>query len=194
MLRKVIADVSAWHRAGSALPVAFNACSADFRDTGFAERFLRQVDRAGLPARLFELEVTEGVFLGVGASDVGAALRRLSAAGIRIALDFFGTGYASLSHLKQHPVDVIKIDRSFVSNVATDPDDRAIVGAMVSLSHNLAIEVVAEGIETASQATLLRNMGCQIGQGFLFDRAVPGVDVPNLPRSHPIAACHRSLP
>ncbi|RYG88887.1 MAG: EAL domain-containing protein [Alphaproteobacteria bacterium] len=188
MLRKVVADVSAWHRAGSALPVAINASPADFRDTGFAERLLQQVDRAGLPTRLFELEVTEGVFLGAGASDVGTALRRLSAAGIRIALDDFGTGYASLSHLKQHPVDAIKIDRSFVSNVATDAEDRAIVGAMVSLSHNLAIEVVAEGIETAGQAALLREMGCQIGQGYLFGRAVPGFEVPTLLRRHLIPA------
>jgi diguanylate cyclase (GGDEF)-like protein len=184
MLEKVIADLTLWKRRGAALPVAINASGADFRDSNFAEKFLARLQEAELPASLIELEVTEGVFLGAGADDVGAALRRLSAAGIRIALDDFGTGYASLTHLKQHPVDVIKIDRSFVSNLATSPDDRAIVGAMVSLSRNLAIEVVAEGIETDAQMALLRELGCHTGQGFLFSHALPGWKVPALVSQH----------
>ncbi|HEX8580245.1 MAG TPA: bifunctional diguanylate cyclase/phosphodiesterase [Allosphingosinicella sp.] len=186
MLQKVIADLTLWKRAGSALPVAINASGADFRDPAFADKFLARLEEAGLPTSLIELEVTEGVFLGVGADDVGTALRRLSAAGVRIALDDFGTGYASLTHLKQHPVDVIKIDRSFVSNLATSPDDRAIVGAMVSLSRNLAIEVVAEGIETQAQMALLRDLGCHTGQGFLFSRAIPSSGVPALVSQPPV--------
>jgi EAL domain-containing protein (putative c-di-GMP-specific phosphodiesterase class I) len=119
---------------------------------------------------------------------VSAALRTLNAAGVRIALDDFGTGYASLSHLKQHPVDIIKIDRSFIKNLADSPDDRAIVGAMIGLSKNLAMEVVAEGIETFGQIALLRDLGCHTGQGFLFDRAVPGAAVPGICRHHRVGA------
>jgi diguanylate cyclase (GGDEF)-like protein len=182
MLRKVVADVAHWQQAGSALPVAINASGVDFKDPDFAERLLRQLDRADLPTSLFEIEVTEGVFLGSDADDVGAALRKLNAAGVRIALDDFGTGYASLTHLKEYPVDAIKIDRSFVNNLTTSPDDRAIVSAMISLSRDLALEVVAEGIETPDQAYLLRDLGCQTGQGFFFSEAVVGSQIPNIMR------------
>nr|WP_299595625.1 EAL domain-containing protein [Sphingomonas bacterium] len=197
MLRKVVADLMIWRRMGSAVPVAINVSGADFRDTQFARRFLRQLREAGVPADLVELEVTEGVFLGVGAEEVGVALRKLNAAGVRIALDDFGTGYASLTHLKQHPVDLIKIDRSFVSNLAASPDDRAIVGAMISLGRNLAIEVVAEGIETEEQVLILRDFGCHTGQGFLFSRAVPGSEIPDIVREQkigsPISAARASI-
>ncbi|WP_188063831.1 putative bifunctional diguanylate cyclase/phosphodiesterase [Sphingobium sp. KCTC 72723] len=187
MQNKVLTDIAAWKRAGSALPVAINASAADFRNPDFAGKFLNQLYKANIPTHLLELEVTEGVFLGIGAADVGVALRELNAAGVRISLDDFGTGYASLSHLKEHPVDILKIDRSFVNNLPDSPDDRAIVSAMIGLGRNLAIEVVAEGIETMEQATLLRDMGCHTGQGFLFSRAIPGALVPHLTRQHLMA-------
>ncbi len=187
MQNKVLNDIAAWRRAGSALPVAINASAADFRDPDFAGKFLKKLYEVDIPTHLLELEVTEGVFLGLGAADVEEALRELHTAGVRISLDDFGTGFASLSHLKVYPVDVLKIDRSFVNNLPDSPEDRAIVSAMIGLGHNLAIEVVAEGIEAMQQATLLRDMGCHTGQGFLFSRAVPSALVPHLSRQHIMA-------
>jgi EAL domain-containing protein (putative c-di-GMP-specific phosphodiesterase class I) len=134
----------------------------------------------GVPARCLEVEVTESVFLGSGAEYVERALRTWSAEGVTIALDDFGTGYASLSHLKRFPVDAIKIDRTFVSGLEADAGDAAIVRALLSLGRNLGIEVVAEGVETAFQATLLQRMSCDLVQGYHFGRPIPAEDVPSL--------------
>jgi EAL domain-containing protein (putative c-di-GMP-specific phosphodiesterase class I) len=123
------------------------------------------------------VEVTESVFLGRSAGSVERALRTLSVAGVKIALDDFGTGYASLMHLKRFPVDVIKIDRSFISDMEVDTNNAAIVKAVLSLGQSLGIEVVAEGVETAVQAALLLEHGCDLGQGYHFGRPMPGRDV-----------------
>jgi EAL domain-containing protein (putative c-di-GMP-specific phosphodiesterase class I) len=103
---------------------------------------------------------------------VERALKTLSQSGVKIALDDFGTGYASLSHLKQFPVDIIKIDQSFVRDLGCDRGAEAIIGAVISLGRSLDIEVVAEGIETMRQHQLLRDQGCRYGQGFLYGKAV----------------------
>src|SRR6185369_12160581 len=107
-------------------------------------------------------------------------LRTLSDAGIRIALDDFGTGYASLSHLKQFPIDVIKIDQCFVRDLEEDPDDAAIIRAVLNLGYSLGIQTVAEGIEGEAQADYLRAGGCHFGQGYLFSPAVAAAEVPQL--------------
>jgi EAL domain-containing protein (putative c-di-GMP-specific phosphodiesterase class I) len=153
--------------------VAVNAAAAEFRRDDFAESVLKRLARANLPASCLQLEVTETVFLGRGAEYVERALKLLSKEGMSIALDDFGTGYASLRHLKQFPVDVIKIDKSFVSNMENDPDDAAIIEAVLSLGKNLGIEVVAEGIETEAQMEHFAAIGCHFGQGFLFAPALP---------------------
>jgi EAL domain-containing protein (putative c-di-GMP-specific phosphodiesterase class I) len=101
---------------------------------------------------------------------------------VRIALDDFGTGYASLSHLKQYPVDILKIDRSFVSNAESSSGDAAIVDAIVHLGRSFGIAVVAEGVETRAQADYLRSRGCPIGQGFLFGRPQPASETARLLR------------
>jgi EAL domain-containing protein (putative c-di-GMP-specific phosphodiesterase class I) len=103
---------------------------------------------------------------------------------VQIALDDFGTGYASLSHLKQFPVDVLKIDRSFVSDLAVDPDAAAIIGAVITLGQSLSIEVVAEGIETPDQAQRLTSKGCHYGQGHLYSHAIPAEQVPEVVARH----------
>ena len=126
------------------------------------------------------MEVTEGVFLGRGAHHVARALSVLNERGIRIALDDFGTGFASLTHLKQFPVDVLKIDRSFVAGIGTNPDDTAIVRALIGLGQSLGIETVAEGIETRAQAEFVKTHGCDVGQGFLFSTARPADMVPSI--------------
>jgi len=183
MMDAVFADMRDWLQADVTFgKIAMNGSPADFLRRDFADRLLGRLDRFGIPAERVELEVTESVFFGQLAESVEQTLNRLSDAGVTIALDDFGTGYASLSHLKQFPVDVIKIDRSFVSRL-TDNDeeeDAAIVGAVLNLAQNLRITTVAEGIETQAQAAYLRRKGCDLGQGFLFSRAVPAVRVPQM--------------
>jgi diguanylate cyclase (GGDEF)-like protein/PAS domain S-box-containing protein len=174
MIDRVIADMRTWLDRGVAFRhVAVNAAAAEFRRDNFAERVLESLRRADIPTRCFQLEVTETVFLGRGAEYVHRALALLNTQGVKIALDDFGTGYASLRHLKQFPVDIIKIDQSFVRDMEVDPGDEAIVRAVINLGKSLGIHVVAEGIESAAQAERLQRLGCDFGQGFLFSKAVP---------------------
>lgn len=181
MLNKVLDDMRGWMNRGVAFGhVAINTCAADFHADDFAERLLAGIDERGLPVSVIEVEVTEGVFLGRGAHHVARALTMLAERGVRIALDDFGTGYASLIHLKQFPVDVLKIDRSFVSGIGRNPDDTAIVRALIGLGNSLGIETVAEGIETCAQAEFVRLHGCDVGQGFLFSPAQAPDHVPAL--------------
>lgn len=166
--------------------VAINISAADFSDRCFAERLLDCLHHNAIPASRIQVEVTETVFLGRGAEHVEEALAVLSKEGVTIALDDFGTGYASLSHLKQFPVDILKIDRSFVKNIHTSPDDTAIVAAVVNLGRNLGVKSVAEGIETRAQHDAVVAMGCDFGQGFLYApaKASPYV-VSLLKQDHP---------
>ena len=181
MQLRVFADMRRWLDDGVEFDhVAINASAAEFRQNDFAERLLNRIKAAGIPTRYVELEVTETVFLGRGAEYVDRALHLLSAEGIRIALDDFGTGYASLSHLKEFPVDVIKIDQAFVRNIDIDPDDSAIIRALISLGKKLSIRIVAEGIENRAQARFLAAQGCDYGQGYLFGKAVAAASVPAL--------------
>ena len=174
MIDRVLADVRDWLSAGVEFGhVAINSAAAEFRRGNFAERLLERMDGAGIPRRCIQLEVTETVFLGRGAEYVERALQTLSAAGVAIALDDFGTGFASLSHLKQFPVHIIKIDRSFVRDLQIDGGDGAIVDAVISLGKSLTIDVVAEGIETQAQHDTLLALGCRYGQGFLYGKAEP---------------------
>jgi len=107
----------------------------------------------------------------------GLILERLKKLGIRLAIDDFGTGYSSLSYLKRLPLDLIKIDISFVRDIITSTDDAAIVAAIVSLAHSLNLHTIAEGVETSAQLDLLRRLGCDLIQGFLFSRPRPAADV-----------------
>jgi diguanylate cyclase (GGDEF)-like protein/PAS domain S-box-containing protein len=174
MIDGVLADVRKWLSADVDFGhVAINSAAAEFRRGHFAERLLERMDKADIPRRCIQLEVTETVFLGRGAEYVERALQTLSAAGVAIALDDFGTGFASLSHLKQFPVHIIKIDRSFVRDLQLDGGDGAIVDAVVSLGKSLRIDVVAEGIETQAQHDTLLALGCRYGQGFLYGKAEP---------------------
>ncbi|MBU0931395.1 MAG: EAL domain-containing protein [Alphaproteobacteria bacterium] len=174
MLDAVLVDLQCWLRSGfDPGRVAINAAAADFASGDFADRVLSLLDRANVPTTHFEIEVTESVFLGRGADQVGHTLQHFSDAGVRVALDDFGTGFASLTHLKQYPVDVLKIDRSFVSHIEQDVGDAAIVDAIVKLGGSFGMEVVAEGVETAAQADFLLRQGCIVGQGFHLGRPQP---------------------
>jgi diguanylate cyclase (GGDEF)-like protein/PAS domain S-box-containing protein len=178
MVAAVIRDLQRWNDAGIAVGhVAINASAAEFRRGDFGDKLLEHLHRANLPPKLIQVEVTETVFLGRGAESVARALKLLSSAGVAIALDDFGTGFASLSHLKQFPVDFIKIDQSFVRDIEEDPGDAAIVDAVVNLGRSLGIGIVAEGVENERQHGLLLALGCEFGQGYLYGKAVPGSDV-----------------
>ncbi|HEX4739351.1 MAG TPA: EAL domain-containing protein [Allosphingosinicella sp.] len=181
MIESVIEDIVRWR--GEGVPfghVAVNAAAAEFRRGDFAERLLERLAKAGVPNDCFQLEVTETVFVGRGAEYVERALRTLAGEGIAIALDDFGTGFASLSHLKQFPVDIVKIDRSFVCGLEDDPGDAAIVDAVTSLGRRLGKTIVAEGIETSHQHKLLQALGCNQGQGFYYGRPAPASRVPRM--------------
>ncbi|HSP23857.1 MAG TPA: EAL domain-containing protein, partial [Saliniramus sp.] len=182
MLERIIRDCIRWREDGVAFGrIAFNASAADFRRNDFAERVLRAISRANLPASLFELEVTETVFIGRSTEKIVRTLETLRSEGMTIALDDFGTGYASLTHLQQFSVDVLTIDRSFVSQILPDAECSAVVvNAVLQMARSLHIATVAEGVETLSQAAYLRAGGCDIGQGYLFGHACPASRVPLL--------------
>lgn len=158
------------------LLVAVNISPVQLRNPQFCEHLLAQLRRTGMRASDLELEITEGILLE-DAKLTTDALETLRGAGIHIALDDFGTGYSSLNYLKRYPVDRIKIDRSFVSQLSSGGASVAIVQAMVTLAHALGIQVTAEGVETDEQLAILRSMGCNVFQGFLLS---PPVSVPGL--------------
>lgn len=181
MIELTVADMARWQAAG--LPfghVAINAAAAELRHEFFAERLIQKLRSAGIRPHCVQIEVTESVLLGRGAEQVARSFETLAAAGIKLALDDFGTGFASLSHLKQYPVEIIKIDKTFVRDMQVDPEDGAIVDALVGLAQALKLEVVAEGIETRAQHDFLAALGCHVGQGFLFGKAIPADQVPEL--------------
>ena len=185
MLAHVTADVAAWRAAGVEFGhVALNAAAADLSRRDFAEHLLGKLAGSGLRPTDIQLEVTESVFLGRSAAHVRRTLERLSHAGVKVALDDFGTGFASLSHLKHFPVDIIKIDRSFINHLQVDEQDGAIVYALIGLASALKLEVVAEGIETSAQRDFLQALGCTTGQGYLFGRAAPRESVESLLKGH----------
>ena len=178
MVDRVISDVRDWLDRGYQFDhVAFNAAAAELRAADFAERLLERLEAAAIPTRCIQVEVTETVFLGRGAEYIEHTLKTLSENGICIALDDFGTGYASLSHLKAFPVDLLKIDRSFVRHLQTTAEDNAIVDAVIGLGKSLRIDVIAEGIETRAQHESLAALGCRYGQGFLYSRPMAATQV-----------------
>ncbi|HUD94466.1 putative bifunctional diguanylate cyclase/phosphodiesterase [Sphingobium sp.] len=188
MIDGIVTDCRRWYDAGLDFGhVAFNVSGADLNDDRFVDRLLDRLAQANLPPAMIELEVTESVFLGRNADRVERVLQRLNEGGIAIALDDFGTGYASLSHLKQFPIDIIKIDQRFVRDLETDPDDAAIVRTVLNLAYSLGIRTVAEGVENQRQLDYLRAGGCHYGQGFHFGAAMPAATLEDRLRSGTLA-------
>ena len=164
-----MADAQRWRASGLLLTrVAINVAAAEFRSGTYAERFLQQLAASGLPPTMFDIEVAETVFASRGTDYVAAALKTLNEAGVRVALDAFGTGAGSLANLKRLPVDGIKIDESFVEGVESSSADGAIVRAIIGIATGFNIALGAEGISTPGQARTLRALGCDTGQGDLF--------------------------
>jgi len=178
LIGKIASDVRQWLKAGlNPGRVAVNLSSAEFSQPDLADEVLRILRLAKVPTQHFEVEVTEKVLLDGRSGLVLDTLERFHRQGVQVALDDFGTGYASLTHLKEFPVDHIKIDQSFVRGLGLNGDDAAIVAAVITLGRSLNLEVTAEGVETEEQARRLREMGCDRAQGYLYARPMPGSEI-----------------
>ena len=164
-------DIGDWLQSGfDPGEVSINIHPVQIKDRHRMRNLAREVEKRAISAEKFVLEITEECVLGRGTDDVPETLRFLRDRGFKISLDDFGTGYASLTHLKNLPVDEIKLDRSFVSDLLNSKPDHAIVHAMIKLADSLGLSTVAEGIENREQHDLLRAMGCGVGQGYLYGR------------------------
>ncbi|HRP98144.1 MAG TPA: EAL domain-containing protein [Rhodocyclaceae bacterium] len=173
VLKEACRQNRAWQAAGlPALPVAVNISALQFRQRQFVELVADALAASGLTAACLELELTESIMMDAAERHL-EVLEAIRDMGIRMAIDDFGTGYSSLAYLKRLPIDKLKIDQAFVRDVATDPDDAAIVGAIIGLARNMKLEVIAEGVESEAQLDFLRRGGCDQVQGYLFSPPLP---------------------
>ncbi len=177
VLHRTLQNMSAWKRAGVPLvPVSLNVSPAQLQRGELRSMIATLLATYDLPAELLQLELTERAVFDLSVPQAGEnrrdSIAQVRDLGVKIAIDDFGTGYSSLSYLKHWQVDSLKIDKSFVRDLATDSSDLAIVSAIIAIAKHLRIEVVGEGIEGYQQAEILRNLGCHLGQGYLFARPV----------------------
>ena len=175
VLREACAQAQAWQARQPGLRMAVNLSARQFQQKSLAGMVAQVLAETGLAPSLLELELTEGMLMH-NVEEAVRTLTQLHRMGLRLAIDDFGTGYSSLSYLKRFPIDTLKIDRSFVRDINTDPDDAAIVTAIVAMARSLHLEVTAEGVETAPQAAFLRSLRCNLVQGFHFGRPMPAED------------------
>ena len=172
VLTKTLIQMNHWAKLGVDYGViGINVSEVCIRERNYAEHVLSELNRYGVAPGSLMVEITETVILAEGEEVVLENIHALKKAGCKIALDDFGTGYASLSHLRDYPIDYVKIDRSFVKDLTVHSENRAIVTALVQLCRSLGIKVIAEGIEDTRTAEILRDINCDIGQGFLFGPA-----------------------
>jgi diguanylate cyclase (GGDEF)-like protein/PAS domain S-box-containing protein len=193
VLRTACQELKRWHQAGyGQLHMAVNLSARQFQHEGLVAEVRSLLQELELAPEALELELTESLLMAE-ADRSYQGVRALRSLGLGISIDDFGTGYSSLSYLKKFPLQTLKIDRSFVRDIATDPDDAAIVRAIVSLADRLKLQVVAEGVETREQVDFLRGEGCTQAQGYYFARPLPAADAlqylqgkqrPSKPSSH----------
>ena len=179
VLDAALRQVRQWKDQGQELSVAVNLSARSFLDTQLAVEIPRLLEKWDVDARLLELEITESMLM-LDPGRAQATLERLSRIGLTLSVDDFGTGYSSLANLKRLPVDVIKIDKSFVMDMAIDASDAAIVRSTIDLAHNLGLRVVAEGVESHQAWTRLCELGCDLAQGFYVSRPLPAGDLSRL--------------
>jgi diguanylate cyclase (GGDEF)-like protein/PAS domain S-box-containing protein len=173
VMRGVCRQLVAWRQAGMPpVPVAVNVSAQQLQRTDIRERVLAICSETGVQPRLLQLELTESALMRDVDRQI-AALEGLRAAGVRVSIDDFGTGYSSLSYLKHLPIDHLKIDRSFVRDMAVDANDAAIVSAIISMARSLRLETIAEGVETGQHAMRLASLGCSFAQGGYYSAALP---------------------
>jgi diguanylate cyclase (GGDEF)-like protein len=177
VVREACLQNRSWERAGHApLRVAVNVSAVQLKSERFCDRVSATLDECGLDPRLLELEITENAMM-VDEREASRSLRDVKGLGVRISLDDFGTGYSSLGYIRRFPVDSLKIDRTFVGEIATVPEAEAITTAIIDMAHGLRLKVVAEGVETQAQERFLTERGCDELQGYRFGSPVPAGDV-----------------
>jgi len=170
VLREACRQNKAWQDAGlPRIPVSVNISARQLRENSFVEQVVQTLNSTGLPPCYLDLELTESVVMA-DSEEIARKLTRLKQLGVSISVDDFGTGYSSLSYLKHLPLNAIKIDRSFVRDIAHDPDDKAIVEAVIAMGHALGLDVIAEGVETIDQLEFLRKHNCNEAQGYYFSK------------------------
>jgi diguanylate cyclase (GGDEF)-like protein len=186
VVREACRQTRAWQLDGvPTLRVSVNLSASQFRDSGLVDGIRRALDDAGLEARYLEVELTESAVMSDPEKSI-AILEQLSAMGVLVSVDDFGTGYSSMSYLRRFPIDKLKIDRVFIDEIVSRPEDASIVRAIVSLAHSLRLKVVAEGVETPAQLDFLKTAGCDEYQGYHFSRPLPAANFERLVRaSHP---------
>jgi EAL domain-containing protein (putative c-di-GMP-specific phosphodiesterase class I) len=171
--------------AGQRVRMAVNLSAAQFSQADLADHVARTVAACGISPGVLHVEITESVILE-HAEPAQSILARLRDLGVGLCMDDFGTGYSSLGYLHRFPIDALKIDRSFVMRMVEEPRNAKLVQAIVALAGNLGVRVVAEGIDSPSQLALLRELGCDFGQGFLFSRPVPRADADAMLERDPV--------
>jgi diguanylate cyclase (GGDEF)-like protein len=173
VLREACAQSKAWQRAGlPQLRIAVNVAASQFRQGNLLEVIRRALDDVGLEPNYLELEITESAVM-TDPEESANILEDLSRMGVLVSVDDFGTGYSSMSYLRRFPIDKLKIDRGFITELMTRADDASIVRAIISLAHSLRLKVVAEGVETVEQLDFLKSMGCDQYQGYHFSPPLP---------------------
>jgi EAL domain-containing protein (putative c-di-GMP-specific phosphodiesterase class I) len=182
VMRAACLQNQAWRQAGlGKLRVAVNLSARQFGAPNLIEEIRNVLAETALPPACLEIELTESLFM----SDVALAvelLHSMKGLGVNLSIDDFGTGYSSLSYLSRFPIDVLKIDRSFVADISHDVNDAAIVASIIALAHNLKLSVIAEGVETEAQLDYLRRQGCDEMQGYYFSRPLPAAEFEQLLR------------
>jgi diguanylate cyclase (GGDEF)-like protein len=179
VLRNSCRDLKEWSESSPSLTVSSNISAKQFQDPTFFSLVMSTLDESKLDPSLLELELTESSIMTNPESAL-RTLHQLQGAGIRISIDDFGTGFSSLSYLKRLPINILKIDKSFVHDASADPDDAALVMAIITLAHNLKLKVVAEGVESDDQLRFLHLLRCDEIQGYLFSMPVPANDFKRL--------------
>jgi len=176
VLNAALEQCRAWQDAGIDVGVAVNLAGRDLSDSRLEEEVSEALRRWKIEPQLLELEIPESAVMSEH-DRIHRMLARLSERGVRVAIDDFGSGYASLGHLKQLPVDVLKVDKSFVQNIGTDEEDDAIVRSTIDLAHSLGVAVVAEGVESEEVLQRLRALSCDLAQGFCLARPAPAAEM-----------------
>lgn len=183
VLTRALQETKQWKQKFNAgFCIAVNLSPLQFRDLELVPFIEQEIKKSQITTQYLELEITEGVLM-TGHSYINDSFKSLTDLGVSIAMDDFGTGYSSLSYLRNYPFNVLKIDRSFVNDITFDEADRELTHAAIAMAHSLKLKVVAEGIETKEQLTILKSMGCDYGQGYLFSKPVSAIEITNMLRS-----------
>lgn len=186
VLRSACAQLAEWRRQGmSIFPISINLSTSQLRQPQLAQMIIAVLEETGLHPKDLELEITEGVMMNEAQASM-AFLTQMHELGVQLAIDDFGTGYSSLSYLKKMPLDRLKVDQSFVRDVAIDENDAAIVRSIISLGHQFKLQVIAEGVETLEQLDFLRARGCDEIQGYYYSHPLPAEEFAIFVNGHPV--------